>query len=100
MQKREFRTYDLAVSFYHDCKHAKVPSYLKNQLLRASSSVALNLREGAAKASPLDRKRFYGIAYASVKECQAVLDLECDHKLNQAADKLAAHSYKLWRCSG
>lgn len=90
-----FRTYHLAVEFYHLAKDARLPHYLKQQLLRAASSCVLNLREGAAKQSPLDRRRFYGIAYASLKECQAVLDLEPDQRLLVIADKLGAHLYRL-----
>jgi len=91
-----FRTYDLAVKFYKKSRDAKLPHYLKQQLLRASSSVALNLREGSAKPSPLERKRFYKMAYASLKECQSILDLEADDSMIQSADKLGAHLYKLW----
>jgi len=94
---KNFRTYDLAVTFYHSSKNTKLPSYLKSQFLRASSSVVLNLREGSAKRSSLDRKRFYNISYASLKECQSILDLEPDTHLQNQADILAAHLFKLWK---
>jgi four helix bundle protein len=44
-------------------------------MMRAALSVVLNLQEGAAKLSEKDRRRFYNIAYGSVKEVQAVLRL-------------------------
>jgi four helix bundle protein len=90
-----FRTYDLAVDFYKSSRNTQLPYYLKNQLLRAASSVALNLREGAAKRSKAERKKYFGIAYSSLKECQCVFDLEPEETLSQKADILAAHLYKL-----
>ncbi len=41
----QFRTYDLAVAFHHSVRSVAFPSYLKDQMLRASSSIALNLGE-------------------------------------------------------
>ena len=90
-----FRSYDLAVSFYRAAKATSLPYYLKNQLLRASSSVALNLREGASKKSIPDRRRFFRIAFASLKECQSIFDLEPSQSLEQKADVLGAHIYRL-----
>lgn len=94
---KSFRSYELAVVFYHSCKKFQIPCYLKNQLMRASSSVALNLREGAAKKSIPDRRRFYRIAFASLKECQSIFDLEPHSQLMKQADVLGAHIYKLIR---
>ena len=45
-----FRTYDLAVQLYQVCKKHSVPSFLRNQLDRASSSIVLNLAEGHREA--------------------------------------------------
>jgi len=56
-------------------KNLKTPIYLKDQLLRASSSVALNLAEGSAKQSRKDQARFYQIALGSLKESEAILIL-------------------------
>jgi four helix bundle protein len=91
----KFRTYDLAVDFYKSCRNTQLPYYLKNQLLRAASSCALNLKEGSAKRSKAERKKYFGIAYASLKECQCVFDLEPEKHLSKKADILAAHLYKL-----
>jgi four helix bundle protein len=93
-----FRTYQLAVQLHKDCKTRPLPHYLKDQLLRASSSVALNLAEGSARSTVRDRKRFYTMAFASLREVQAVIDLEESlAPLRTTADSLAAHLYKLVR---
>lgn len=72
---KTFRTLDLAIEFYNCGENARVTGPLRDQLLRASASVALNLSEGNAKSSFKEKKRFYQIAYASLKECQTVLKL-------------------------
>ena len=93
---RNFRAFHLAVSFYHEAAALKLPMHLSDQLKRASSSIALNLAEGAGRISPLDRRRFYKIAFGSLRECQAILLLVRDSaSLTEQADKLAAHIYKL-----
>ena len=75
----------------------KLPSYLKDQLMRASASISLNLSEGSAKTSKKDRMRFYQIAFASLREVQALIDLEKDKlkTLFPLADSLGAHLFKL-----
>ena len=49
---KNFRTLDLAVAFYRQVTGLKLPHHLKDQLLRASSSIALNLAEHAASQRP------------------------------------------------
>ena len=49
--------------------------YLADQSRRVIASVVLNLAEGNAKRSPLDRKRFFQIASGSMAEVGACLDL-------------------------
>ncbi|MCM2279352.1 MAG: four helix bundle protein [Oligoflexia bacterium] len=95
----QFRTYNLAVQFHGACRAAKMPGYLKTQLLRASSSVALNLAEGSGKSSARDQQRFYFIAMGSLRECQAALDLSPTRELQLVAlaDHLGASLYKLCR---
>ena len=97
MSKSNFRTYDLAVQFHKLCRSAQLPDYLKDQLLRASSSVALNLAEGSGRATRGDQARFFHIALGSLRECQAVLDLAPKPygALVGHADTLGAHLYRL-----
>ena len=93
----KFKTYQLAVSFHDSCRSIQLPGYLKDQLLRASSSVALNLSEGSAKPTFRDQMKFFYIAMGSLRECQAALDLaprRCP-ELIAAADCLGAHLYRL-----
>jgi four helix bundle protein len=95
---QNFRSYQLAIQFHKDCKTQSLPYYLKDQLVRASSSVALNLAEGSARSTVKDRKRFYVIAFASLREVQALIDIEGNlESLRAQADTLGAHLYKLTR---
>ena len=92
----QFKTYRLAVEFHHHCRCLKLPGYLKDQLLRASSSVALNLAEGHSKFAN-DQMRYFRIAFASLRESQAALDLAPirDEALVKEADILGAHLFRL-----
>jgi four helix bundle protein len=93
---KNFRAYNIAVEFYHLCSELNLPTHLRDQLNRASSSVALNLAEGSGRNSKKEQKRFFSIAFASLRECQAILDLSFDSSSAGAtADKLAAHIYRL-----
>ena len=64
---------------------------------RAASSIALNLAEGSGRFGKKDQKRFFQIALASLRECQAVLDIEdvSDPNLRELVDCLGAHIFKL-----
>jgi len=93
---KNFRTYSLAVSFYQECQKLKLNACLRNQLERASSSIALNLAEGNARRTTRDRKHFFQIAYGSLKESEAILDLaSANTALKNLADSLGAHLYRL-----
>jgi four helix bundle protein len=48
---------------------------VKDQLDRASTSIALNVAEGNGKFTPKDRCRFFDIAHGSALECAAGLDV-------------------------
>ena len=50
-------------------------SHLADQLLRAATSIVLNIAEGAGEFSTKDKARFYRMAKRSATECAAVLDL-------------------------
>ena len=91
-----FRTYTLAVTFYRRCAKLQLPYHLKDQLLRASSSVALNLAEGRGKSSLKEQRRFFDIAFASLKESQSILELgNARGEVVEVADHLGASLYKL-----
>ncbi len=97
MSLQNFRSYQLAVQFHRLVKALKLPSYLKDQLLRSSSSVALNIAEGSAKLSRADQRRFYAIALGSLRESQAALDLlgSASAEVTRLADQLGGHLYRL-----
>ena len=48
---------------------------VKDQLDRASTSIALNIAEGNGKYTEKDRCRFFDIAHGSALECAAGLDV-------------------------
>ena len=95
---KTFKTLELAVQFYELVRDVKLPSHLRDQMARASSSIALNLSEGNAKIS-VKKCRFYQIAFGSLRECQTILRLERagDSRLHDLADHLGACLYKLTR---
>ena len=91
-----FRSYQLALELYKLCRHKKLPRFLKDQLERSASSVVLNLSEGSARVSTKERARFYVIAFASLREVQALIDMEESlSDLSAKADVLGAHLFKL-----
>jgi four helix bundle protein len=94
---KKFFTLELAIEFYRLSTKLKLPSHLRDQYLRACSSVALNLSEGSTKPTLADRRKFYFIALGSMRECQTLLRLNgcADLILWQKADYLGACVYKL-----
>ncbi len=54
---------------------AQLSANLRDQLLRASSSVVLNTAEGFGSSSRGIKRRHYEIARGSAIECVAILDL-------------------------
>jgi four helix bundle protein len=50
-------------------------NYLVDQLQRASSSVPLNIAEGAGEYSSNEKCRFYRMAKRSATECSAIFDV-------------------------
>ena len=48
---------------------------LRDQIERASSSIALNLAEGSARRTRRDRHHFFSMAQGSAAECAAALDI-------------------------
>jgi four helix bundle protein len=94
---KTFRTLDLSVEFYELSEKSDIKGNLRDQLLRAASSISLNLSEGNGKFSVKEKKRFYKMAYASLKETQTILRLAkiSDEVTLKKADHLGASIYKL-----
>ena len=101
MSLTNFRTYQLSIQFYREASQLKLPFHLRDQFLRAASSITLNLAEGSAKGTSKDRTKFYRIALGSQRECAAVLDLLAQPELtiSSLCDRLGAHLYKLVHAS-
>ena len=94
---KNFRTFELAVEFYRQSCLLRLRGHLRDQLLRASQSIALNLAEGRGKPTLKDQKKFFSIAMGSLRECQAALilaELEGTETWN-TLDNLGAHLYRL-----
>jgi four helix bundle protein len=94
---KSFRTLDLSVEFYEMSERSDIKGNLRDQLLRAASSIALNLSEGNAKYTVKDKRRFFQMAYGSLRECQTIFKLTKieDKELHEIADRLGAHLYRL-----
>ena len=96
----EFRTLKAAIRFYHLVCDLRLPRRrLKDQLVRAAESVALQLAEGDRRSSQQDRLCFFNRALASVKEAQTALVIGrvTDPVVVDLADYLGASVYKLTR---
>jgi four helix bundle protein len=65
---------------------------LRDQLERASSSIVLNIAEGAGRVAKADRARFFAIARGSATECAAVLDVLRVRRLAAPAGCAAART--------
>lgn len=95
---KDFRTYQLALQFHAAClRQEGIPGYLKDQLYRASSSVALNLAEGSAKPTRRDQARFYFIAMGSLRESQAAIEILDSEELRALSSELGANLFCLIR---
>ena len=85
--------------------------HARDQLLRASQSIPLNIAEGNGKTSDGDRRRFFEIARGSAFECAAIQDIlqignainamennqgkELLHRIASMLTKLGRYSYKV-----
>src|SRR4030042_5474078 len=82
---QNLEVYKKAKAFYLDCKklivNNKLDNNVKDQLRRASFSIALNIAEGSGKFSKADRKNFFIPARGSVFECVAVIDILYEEKV-------------------
>ncbi|MBS0654560.1 MAG: four helix bundle protein [Verrucomicrobia bacterium] len=50
-------------------------AYLADQLLRAGTSIPLNIAEGAGEYSGSEKSRFYRMAKRSATECASIFDV-------------------------
>ena len=75
----------------------KVSRNMKDQLLKASSSIALNLAEGSGKRTKEDQRRYYTNALGSFRECEAILELEQleNEELKKTLNHLGGILFKL-----
>ena len=92
------KSYQLAIKFYRQAVAVSLPYYLKDQLRRASLSIALNISEGTGRRTVPDRVRFFQIAMGSIRECQTIVELESgafNHEAKEVLDHLAAATYNL-----
>jgi four helix bundle protein len=56
--------------------------HARDQWLRASQSIPLNIAEGNGKSGPADRRHYFEIARGSALECAAIQDvLQAGHAL-------------------
>ena len=60
---------------YRLCERPKAHRNAKDQLLRASQAIPLNIAEGNGKATEGDRRRYFEIARGSALECSAAQDV-------------------------
>ena len=83
--------YKTAESFnnaiFYFLKSSPVDNFLKDQLKRASTSIVLNIAEGAGRFSKKDKRNFYIMARGSVFECVAIL------KILKGNNKIIDNSY-------
>ena len=97
MMKNTFRTYDLAVEFYRLSTGLELRGDARDQLSRAARSIVLNLAEGRGKRTRTDQLRFFRIAFGSLRECQAILELEFlgDTRAGRKLHELGGALYRL-----
>jgi four helix bundle protein len=62
-------------------KDPKYDRNVRDQLSRASMSIALNIAEGSGRFSSKDKRNFYVIARSSAGECMAMMDILEDLQL-------------------
>lgn len=68
-------------SVYHFLLESKLENPYKDQLMRASFSIMLNIAEGSSRFSKADRRNFFVIAWGSVFECVAIFGILKDENL-------------------
>ena len=92
---QKFLAYELALELHALVEPIECKRYIKDQLERAALSVACNLSEGSGKPSPAEKRRFYGIAFGSLRETQTLLRILKQHEAAKVADRLGGMVYRL-----
>lgn len=94
---QNFQALELAIELHKMLNHIYLPLYQRDQLNRASQSIALNLSEGAARFTINEKRRFYRMAFGSLREAQTIIRLADirDNRILETADKLGAKIYRL-----
>src|ERR1700677_3657502 len=92
---KNFRCYQMAKDLYKLVQTEPLKGESKDQMIRASLSICLNLIEGSARPTAKDRRRFFYTALSSLREVQAIGDLHGLETTTTKADILGAHIYKL-----
>jgi four helix bundle protein len=81
---QKLEVYKKAKLFHLNCNKLlddiKPNRTVKDQLTRASFSVALNIAEGSGRFTKPDRRNFFVISRGSVFECVSILDILHDTK--------------------
>ena len=82
MDHEKLDVYQVSLDFaswaYELCKKLNgLDRFARDQLIRASQSIVLNIAEGCGRASSADKTHFMRIASGSARECGAVLDILC-----------------------
>lgn len=94
---QEFICLTKAKEIYKQSKNVKLKAFMRDQLLRASSSIALNLAEGNDRTGRKDRRRFFNIALTSLREVQMICDLEDLKEIDKICNELGAMIFVLVR---
>ena len=80
MEHQKLDAYNLALEFVQRA-HAVAGGFgrglgdLADQLRRASTSIALNIAEGAGEYAPKDKAKFYRFAKRAAAECAAIIEI-------------------------
>ena len=78
LQCERLDVYRVAVKFHRSIvplRQVRGIAELRDQLLRSSESVVLNIAEGAGRFSHAEKRHFYRIANGSAMECFGALEL-------------------------
>lgn len=93
----QFDVYRVAQSFHWSCIELRLHRVHRDQIFRASSSIVLNIAEGAGKRTLEEKRKHYAHALGSLRECQAILDLEriANREIRNLMDRLGAMLHRL-----